>query len=61
MSAYLIGNLVGRFIASYLLVLAVNLLMSRFRLRVALGRTHRPWGWVMVVLVFVLGLLGRIV
>lgn len=58
---YIIGNLVGRLIASYLLVLAVNVVFSRFKWRMALSKTHRPWGWVAVVVIFVLGILGRIV
>lgn len=57
---YVIGNLLGRLIASYLLVLAVNLVFSRFKWRMALGKTHRPWGWVAVAAVFVLGVLGRV-
>lgn len=56
---YLIGNLLGRFLASYILVLGVNLLASRFRPRAALCKTHSLWGGLAVGLVFLLGLLGH--
>ena len=36
-------------VEGYLLVLIVNLLRSRFRLRVALRKTHTRWGWIAVI------------
>lgn len=61
MSAYLIGNLLGRLIVSYLLVFGANVLIGRLDLRAAAKRTHRPWGLAAVLTVFLIGLLGRIV
>lgn len=58
---YIIGNLIGRFAASYLLVFIVNLFTSRLRPRDALRKTHTLWGWFVVVLVFFLGLIGHFV
>lgn len=58
---YIIGNLIGRFAASYLLVFTVNFLASRLRARDALRKTHSLWGWLIVVLVFLLGLIGHFV
>lgn len=58
---YVIGNLIGRFVASYLLVLLANFLIARFHFRIALRKTHSLWGVLATVIVFVLGLIGYFV
>jgi hypothetical protein len=59
--SYALGNILGRFIASYLLVLVFNFLVTRFKWRDALRRSHSVWGWVSVVVVFGVGIVGHIV
>jgi hypothetical protein len=60
MTAYLIGNLLGRLLMSWLIVFLVVLLRQRGRLRVALRRSLWPWGWIPVGILFVLGILGTV-
>jgi Ca2+/Na+ antiporter len=54
--SYLIGNLLGRAIISYLLVLLVWTLVSRFDMKKALRSSVRWFNWVLVVLLTFLGL-----
>jgi hypothetical protein len=58
MSGYLIGNVIGRLIASYLIVWVAGLFASRFDWRGAFRKTHGVWGIASVVIIFLLGLLG---
>ncbi|MDR7927155.1 hypothetical protein RIE95_09210 [Acidithiobacillus thiooxidans] len=60
MTAYLIGNLLGRLLMSWLIVFLVVLLRQRGRLRVALRRSLWSWGWIPVGILFVLGILGTV-
>lgn len=55
---YLIGNLLGRLLASYLIVWLVNLAIARGQWRAATRRTHRPLGIAAVGVVFVVGVAG---
>lgn len=54
--SYLIGNLLGRAIISYLLVLLVWILVSRFDINKAFRASVRWFNWVLVVLLTFLGL-----
>ena len=59
MTAYLVGNLLGRLFMSYVLVwLVVFLVFSKFDWRRAFTRTHRWYGVLAVAAVFFLGLIG---
>ncbi len=59
MSGYLIGNLLGRLVVSYVLVWVVMFLgVSKLNWRTAFTSTHRWYGIVAVVLVFGLGVTG---
>ena len=60
MTAYLIGNLLGRLLMSWLIVFLVVLLRQRGRFRIALRRNLWPWGWIPVGILFVLGILGTV-
>lgn len=54
--AYVIGNFVGRLLVSYLLVLLVCWLVSRFDARRALRLSMRWYSWLAVVALSLLGL-----
>ncbi|ASJ71956.1 hypothetical protein [Granulosicoccus antarcticus] len=56
MSVYEIGNLAGRLLVSYMIVLFVLLLFSRLQGRQALMRSVRWYGWLITAVVFLLGL-----
>jgi len=60
MSAYIVGNLLGRLIFSWLLVWVFALIFKKGRLREALRASVWPWGWIFVLLVFFLGLAGAV-
>ena len=59
--SYIIGNLIGRLLMSYFIVVFFNVLYTRFTLRLALKRAHTVWGWLSVALLFMLGLIGHFV
>lgn len=59
--SYIIGNLLGRLLASYLIVLGFNLLTQRFRFRESLQKTHSLWGVVSITVILILGILGSLV
>lgn len=54
--AYVMGNFVGRLLVSYLLVLLVCWLFSRFDARRALRMSMRWYSWLAVVVLSLLGL-----
>ena len=54
--AYVLGNLVGRVLVSYLLVLLVCWLFSRFDVRRALRQSVRWYSWLAVAVLSLLGL-----
>jgi hypothetical protein len=54
--SYLLGNLLGRAIVSYLLMLLVWTLLCRFDFKKAFKRSLRWTSWVAVVLLSLLGL-----
>jgi hypothetical protein len=56
-TAYLLGNLLGRLVVSYLLVWIACLLFSRLNWREAFRHTHKWYGIVGVAVLFSLGLL----
>lgn len=58
MSAFLLGNLVGRLLFSVFSVWFILLLMNKFKAKTALHRLRRPLPLVAVTLVFFLGLVG---
>jgi len=55
MSAYLAGVLVGRLIASYLIVLLLFFLFAKFKANVAFVRSTKWYGLVSTLVVFALG------
>jgi len=55
-SAYVIGNVVGRLLISYALVLFVVLLFSRLDWRLSLQRSVKWYGLLMTTVVFLAGL-----
>lgn len=55
---YLIGNLLGRLLASYLLVWLFNLAIAKGQWKEATRRTRGPLGIVAIAIVFVLGVAG---
>lgn len=55
MTSYLIGNLVGRLLASYSLVWLFNLLRARGKWRDAFRYSHRVGSVIVVLLLFVVG------
>jgi len=56
--AYVIGNLLGRLLFSYLLVWFICFLASRFNWRAAFRKTRRWWGILCVIIVFLLGVMS---
>jgi len=59
--SYVIGNLIGRALVSYLLVWIACLLGSRFDWRLAFARSRRWYGVAAVIVLTVLGLGGALV
>lgn len=56
MSAYLIGNLLGRFIVSYAVVwVVIWLAFSQRQWRQAFRNTHRWYGLLSVMVIFLIG------
>lgn len=60
MSFYLVGNLLGRMLTSYALVLCVLWLVSRFDLKRALRRSVAWYSWVAIVVLTLLGVAARV-
>lgn len=58
MSAYVIGTLVGRLLAAYLLVVGANMLIARNWRRGWLN-AHRWWSWLIVTALFLVALLAH--
>lgn len=56
MSAYLIGNLIGRLLASFLIVLLILWLFHKFSIKSAWQSIKRPLPLLVVGIVFLLGL-----
>lgn len=61
MSGYFLGNLLGRLLASWLVVFVVSLLIKRGQLKAALRASVGPWGWLAVLVLFGMGLLGAVI
>ncbi len=59
MDVYMIGNIVGRLLASYFLVLLVYLIFNKFQWRVALDKINSWIGVPIVFVVFFMGLIGK--
>jgi hypothetical protein len=57
---YLLGNLIGRIIASYLIVWVICLLTIRLNWRLAFKRSHRWYCLLAVILLTLLGLGARV-
>lgn len=61
MSAYLVGNLLGRLFFSYVFVwLLMFIVASRFEWRQAFRRTHKWYGLLTVVALFAVGIAGAL-
>ncbi|WP_291511471.1 hypothetical protein [Acidithiobacillus sp.] len=60
MSAYLWGNLLGRLVFSWLVVWLFALVFKKGRIRAALRASVWPWGWLFVLLLFVLSIAGAV-
>ncbi|WP_308389652.1 hypothetical protein [Acidithiobacillus sp. AMEEHan] len=60
MSGYMLGNLLGRLLVSWLLVLLFSLVIKKGRMKAALRASVWPWGWLAVLALFGLGLLGTL-
>jgi len=59
MTAYLLGNLIGRFVLSYALIwLLMFLMLSRLNWRDAFKRTHHWSGLVATTTTFLIGLIA---
>ena len=56
--AFILGNLVGRFLMSALIVWIVMMLIKRFDMKLATASLKRPLPILSVFIVFVLGLVG---
>lgn len=61
MDMALAGQIIGRLFLSYLLVLIIMLLISRFNLKRAFFHTHRWYGFIALVIVFLLGISSHLV
>ena len=60
MTAYLLGNLIGRFVLSYALIwLVMFLMLSRLNWRDAFKRTHHWGGLVAMTTTFLIGLIAH--
>ncbi|MDX9996146.1 MAG: hypothetical protein RBS28_12560 [Rhodocyclaceae bacterium] len=55
MSAYIIGNVLGRLVASYALVWLVMFIGTRLRWRNAFRNTHRWFGILSIGVIFLIG------
>lgn len=60
MTSYLIGNLLGRALASYLMVLLAWFLIARFDIRRAFRQSLRWPSWLAVLLLVLLGMAGHV-
>lgn len=58
--SYLLGNLLGRAVVSYLLLLLLWTLVHRFDMKKAFARSLRWYNWVLVALLSVLGMAARV-
>ena len=56
MSFYLIGNILGRMLVSYVLVFLVVLLVNRFNINLTLRRSVAWYSWVAVIALTLLGI-----
>lgn len=55
--SYLIGNIIGRLIGAYLLVFVANFLLTKFKYKLAISKTHSVYGGVSIAVIMGLGLL----
>lgn len=58
MTGYLIANLLGRLVASYIIVWLVMFTLSKFDWRAGFRKAQRWYGILSVVVVFLLGVAG---
>ncbi len=61
MDMTLAGQIIGRLFLSYLIVLIIMLLISRFNMKSAFFHTHRWYGFIALVVVFLLGISSHLV
>lgn len=59
--SYVLGNLIGRALISFLIVWVVWLCVSRFNLGAAWARSKRWYSWIVVALMTLLGLGSAVV
>jgi len=60
MTSYIIGNILGRAVVSYALVLAILFLASKFNIRLAFKRSVAWYSWIAVFLLTILGVAANI-
>lgn len=60
MSSYLVGNLLGRLLISYVVVWIVMVLVSRIDWRASFRRTHRWYGVMSIATVYALGVVALV-
>lgn len=58
MTGYIIANLLGRLLTSYVIVCLLMSAFSKFEWRTGFRKTHRWYGIVSVIVVFLLGVAG---
>lgn len=61
MDIYLIGKVVGRIFASYLIIWFLALLFTRFDTKKSFYHVHRWYGFIGLVAVFLLGIVSMLV
>lgn len=60
MSAYVIGNVLGRLVISYIIAYVLILLLNRFNFQKALKGSVRWYGWILTATIFLLGMIGSL-
>jgi hypothetical protein len=56
---FILGNIVGRLIAAYLLVWCANWLINKFNYKAAIKKTHSKYGYLAISIVFILPILAQ--
>lgn len=59
MDMYVIGNVVGRLLLSYVIVWLFNWVFSRFNYQQSIKKTHSKYGYIAIALIFILPILSQ--
>lgn len=59
MDLYIIGNVVGRLLLSYVLVWLFNWVASKFNYQQSIKNTHSKYGYIAIALIFILPILSQ--